>query len=102
MDVSEIIDRYCEELEPEIRLSKLSLDESQVKLPALKHKWASRSINHKKNLIKLKAHKKSIYSNLIQEYIENSPVKVNINIAEKAVTNNKKLLEINEKLSKKN
>jgi len=102
MDVSKIIDRYCEELGPEIRLNKLSLDEQQLTLPSLKHKWASRFINHKKNLIKLKNEKKSIFKNLVHEYIENSPVKINLNIAEKAVINNKKILIIDEKIEQEN
>jgi len=98
MSIDEIIDRYSNELKPEISLNKLNLGEHQSKLPSLKHKWAGRYINHKRNLIKLKVQKKDLYSELIEEYIENSPVKININIAEKAVQNNSSIQKINNKI----
>lgn len=98
MSIDEIIDRYSNELKPEISLNKLNLGEHQSKLPSLKHKWAGRYINHKRNLIKLKVQKKDLYSELIKEYIENSPVKININIAEKAVQNNPNIQKINNKI----
>lgn len=98
MSIDEIIDRYSNELKPEISLNKLNLGEHQSKLPSLKHKWAGRYINHKRNLIKLKVQKKDLYSELIEEYIENSPVKININIAEKAVQNNPSIQKINNKI----
>jgi hypothetical protein len=98
MSIDEILDRYSDELKPEISLNKLNLGDHQTKLPSLKHKWAGRYINHKRNLIKLKVQKKSLYTDLIEEYIENSPVKININIAEKAVHNNPSILKINNKI----
>lgn len=98
MSIDEILDRYSDELKPEISLNKLNLGDHQTRLPSLKHKWAGRYINHKRNLIKLKVQKKSLYSDLIEEYIENSPVKININIAEKAVHNNSSILKINNKI----
>lgn len=98
MSIDEILDRYSDELKPEISLNKLNLGDHQTKLPSLKHKWAGRYINHKRNLIKLKVQKKNLYTDLIEEYIENSPVKININIAEKAVHNNPSILKINNKI----
>lgn len=99
MDVEEVIDLYSNELKPEISINKLNLDDHQTKLPSLKHKWASRYINHKRKLIKLKLEKKDLYRLLVSEHIEQSPVKISISIAEKSVLNNQKLVDIDRKIS---
>lgn len=43
----EIIDKYGKELEEDIKIDMLNLRDAQMRLPAIKHKWASRLINHK-------------------------------------------------------
>ena len=99
MDVDEILDNYTNELKPEINLNKLNLRDHQSKLPSLKHKWAGRYINHKRKLIKLKAKKKELRKELISKYIEESPVKINLTIAEKSVQNSNELSIIDYKIS---
>ena len=98
MDIKEIIERYGDELKPEININKLDLDNHQTKLPSLKHKWAARYINHKHNLIKLKSQKRTLSNRLVTNYIENSPVKININIAEKSIQQDISILDINNKI----
>lgn len=98
MDVEEIIERYSNELKPEININKLDLDNHQSKLPSLKHKWAARYINHKRKLIKLKAQKRTLSNRLVSNYIENAPVKINVNIAEKSIQQDTSILEINSKI----
>ena len=98
MDVDQILEDYSNELKPEININTLNLDNHQTKLPSLKHKWAGRYINHKRRLIKLKVTKKELHRELVSEYIDQSPVKVNISIAEKSVTNRKELVEIDIKI----
>ena len=61
MSVEEILENYRSELSIEIKLNKLNLSDHQVKLPALKHKWASRYINHKHKVYRLKAKKKELF-----------------------------------------
>ena len=65
----------------------------------MKHKWAGRYINHKRKLIKLKAKKKELRKELISKYIEESPVKINLTIAEKSVQNSNELSIIDDKIS---
>lgn len=98
MDIEEIIERYGDELKPEININKLDLDNHQTRLPSLKHKWAARYINHKRNFIKLKAQKRTLSNRLVSNYIENSPVKININIAEKSIQQDISILDINIKI----
>ena len=64
----------------------------------MKHKWAARYINHKRKLIKLKAQKRTLSNRLVSNYIENSPVKINVNIAEKSIQQNTSILDINSKI----
>ena len=99
MDVDEILDNYTNELKPEINLNKLNLGDHQSKLPSLKHKWAGRYINHKRKLLKLKNKKKEMRKELISKCIEDSPVKINISIAEKTVLNSNEISLIDDKIA---
>ena len=99
MDVDEILEKYTNELKPEINLNKLNLGDHQSKLPSLKHKWAGRYINHKRRLIKLKCRKKDLRKELTAKYIEESPIKVNLTIAEKSVQNSAELSIIDDKIA---
>ena len=51
----EIIDKYTKELENDTELNMLNLRDVQMRLPALKHKWVARLINHKIELNKAKS-----------------------------------------------
>ena len=48
--------------------------------------------------IKLKAQKRTLSNRLVSNYIENSPVKININIAEKSIQQDISILDINIKI----
>ena len=99
MNIDDILDNYNNELKNEININKLNLSDHQVKLPSLKHKWASRYINHKKTILKLKSKKKQLIKTLTAKYIDNSPVKINLNVAEKAINNSKEVFSIDENIA---
>tara|TARA_R110000824_G_scaffold8429_13_gene38260 strand:+ start:3978 stop:4382 length:405 start_codon:yes stop_codon:yes gene_type:complete len=54
MEINDSIDKYAKEMEEDGRITVLNLRDCQMRLPAVKHKWASRLVNHKVELSKTK------------------------------------------------
>lgn len=98
MSVEEILENYRNELSIEIKLNKLNLSDHQVKLPALKHKWASRYINHKHKVYRLKAKKKELFRILVSQKIDESPVRINVTVAEKTTYSHPDIQKIDSKI----
>ena len=51
----EILDKYTKELEEDTKINMLNLRDAQMRLPGIKHRWASRLINHKMEISKTKS-----------------------------------------------
>jgi len=71
-----MLDRYIKELEEDLKIDEINLRDYQLKLPAIKHKWAGRYIRLKleiaqdnKNLLMLK-------KKLAEEVEKAAPVKL--------------------------
>lgn len=51
----EILDKYTKELEEDTKINMLNLRDAQMRLPAIKHKWVARLINHRMEISKTKS-----------------------------------------------
>ena len=91
MDVGDIINQYLEEANLDTDLDRLEVVNTQERLVNNKHKWSARLINHKINLSNLKFKRESALDEKVTEYQNTEPVRVNRNIAEKAVQNKKEI-----------
>ena len=49
----ELLNKYIEELDKDVKLDQFNLKEAQLALPGIKHKWAGRLIRHKIELNEL-------------------------------------------------
>jgi hypothetical protein len=71
-----MLDEYIKELEEDLKINELNLKDYQLKLPAIKHKWAGRYITLKMEIVqdnkKLDKTKKA----LTEEIEKASPVKL--------------------------
>jgi hypothetical protein len=71
-----MLDEYIKELEEDLKINELNLKDYQLKLPAIKHKWAGRYIRLKMEIVqdnkKLDKTKKA----LTEEIEKASPVKL--------------------------
>lgn len=74
MQEQDTITKYNEELKLDTNINELNLKEMAMRLPALKHKWVSRLINHKQRNNKLKQLLKQTKDKIIEELKNNSPV----------------------------
>ena len=98
MDVGDIIDQYLEEATLDTCIDRLEVVNTQERLVNNKHKWSARLINHKINLSNLKFKRESILEEKVTEYQNTEPVRVNRNIAEKAVQNKKEIKTLDLKI----
>lgn len=49
----ELLNKYIEELDKDVKLDQFNLKDAQLSLPGVKHKWAGRLIRHKIDLNEL-------------------------------------------------
>lgn len=66
--------KYTEELNQDTKLDRLNVLEVQSMLPAIKHKWVARLINHKKELDKLRSLEKKAKDKIVENLKQTSPV----------------------------
>ena len=98
MDVGDIINQYLEEANLDTDLDRLEVVNTQERLVNNKHKWSARLINHKINLSNLKFKRESALEEKVTEYQNTEPVRVNRNIAERAVQNKKEIKTLDLKI----
>ena len=53
----DIFNQYTQEIQNDVKIDQINILEKQLSLPAIKHKWVSRLILHKKNKNKLEQKK---------------------------------------------
>ena len=82
------IEKYKEELEVDTQIDELNLKEMQLKLPAIKHKWAARYIIAKQDLRKLQDIQEVAEEKIGIKINQNAPVKLSDRaIKTKVITN---------------
>ncbi len=73
-----MLEEYIKELEEDLSINELNLKDYQLKLPAIKHKWAGRCIRLKLEISQLTKTSESIKKALIEKIQQNSAVKLSI------------------------
>lgn len=71
-----MLEEYIKELEEDLRINELNLKDYQLRLPAIKHKWAGRCIRLKSHIIQLKKQRDTIKSDVMSEIDHTSNVKL--------------------------
>ena len=80
-----LLEDYIKELESDLKISELELKDYQLRLPGIKHKWAGRCIRHKLELNDLRKKRDVLKRSLVEKIQEQSPVKLNLPVAERTV-----------------
>jgi hypothetical protein len=66
-----LIEEFKEELQEDTRIDELNLLQKQLMLPAIKHKWVARLIDHKRKLNSLNRKKKIIKESVLETFKSN-------------------------------
>lgn len=88
-----IIEQYIKEMEKDVVFDDFTIKDTQMKLPAIKHKWIGRLIRHKGEIHKLEQEFDVIKATLIAEAREKSSYNVSAPVLEKAVLRHKLLID---------
>lgn len=97
-----LIDDYIVELEQDVKLDIFNVKDSQLKLPARKHKWVGRLMRHKHEIVKLNHKKHSLKKTIAQKIQNNTTYKVSIPVAEKAASNHDSIVDIQQSIDELN
>jgi len=93
-----LLEEYIKELESDLKISELELKDYQLRLPGIKHKWAGRCIRHKLELNDLRKKRDILKRSLVEKIQEQSPVKLNLPVAERTVEKHSELIEIDDRM----
>ena len=94
----DLLDQYIKELGEDKALDEFNVRDVQMKLPAIKHKWAGRLMRAKSDNSKLERKKKKVIKDLTQKLVKDSPVKLSLPIAEKKVQDLDDIQDIDEQI----
>lgn len=89
-----IIDQYKKEIETELQVDEFNIKDVSMKTPGRKHFWVCKLIQHKKNLLNLKAQRYNLKKELVKLIQQESPVKVTLPVAEKTAYTHEKMVEL--------
>jgi hypothetical protein len=95
----ELLDRYIKEIEEDLKIDEFNIKEVSLRVPAKKHFWVSRLINHKRNLLKLEHDKSNFKKAVIQELHNQAPVKLSQVTADNTAESHEKIRDINVKIA---
>lgn len=93
-----LLEQYITELAKDVEIDDFSLKESQMKLPAIKHKWVGRLIRHKKDLFKIQSDRRTLVKSLVDKIKTSSEYAMTTPAAEKLAEKHDKVIEFDEKL----
>ncbi len=79
------LEKYLKEMEKDVFFDDFTIKETQMKLPAIKHKWVGRLVRHKQESHKLKSEYDRVKRKLIQDAKANSTYQVSTPALEKIV-----------------
>lgn len=70
----ELLDKYLQEINEDVKYDQINILEKQLMLPATKHKWIARLIQHKLNKNNLEEKKKKLYEEAFESIKNSVPV----------------------------
>ena len=98
----ETINKYREQLEEDTKINMLNLRDAQLKLPAIKHKWASRLIKHKMELDKTKSLINKAKETIVEKQLKDSKVSMSRPALEKNAEKHETILKLKNKVKEEN
>lgn len=90
------LENYIKELGEDVIFDDFSIKDTQMKLPAIKHKWVGRLVRHKSILHSLRDKKKVRMKSLVDKVRDTNAYKVSIPAAEKACENHDSIGKLND------
>jgi hypothetical protein len=93
-----MLDEIIKELEEDLKINELNLKDYQLRLPAIKHKWAGRLIRLRMSVNALKKQKETVKNDVMAEINATSPVKLTQPVISSTADRHSKIQELNTKI----
>lgn len=92
------LEKYINEMGKDVEFDEFNLKETQLKLPALKHKWVGRLVRSKYKLKELQSDRYTRVRNIAKEMIDTATYSVTLPTAEKAAGKHKSIISLDERI----
>ena len=94
----ELLDKYTKELEEDTEINQMILRDVQMKLPAIKHKWVARLINHKVEASETKSLIIKAKETIIEKQLSNTKVKMSRPSLEKNAESHETVIKLRNRI----
>ena len=94
----EQLEEYIKEMGVDVEIDDFNLKETQLKLPALKHKWVGRLVRHKGQLARAAARRSNVIKEIAKEVIDTATYQVTLPTAEKAAEKHMRVKKIDDEM----
>ena len=94
----ELLYKYIEELDTDTSINEFNIRDVQMKLPAIKHKWAGRQVRAKIEMSQLKGERVSLIDRMTDKLIEQSPVTITKPTAKQRVLSSDAIKQMDKKI----
>jgi len=96
-----MLEEYIKELEEDLKINELNLKDYQLRLPALKHKWAGRLIRHKMEIARETKSLEQLKRKLFDEIQRQAAVKLTAPTIQGAVDTRQEVLAKKQEIDEK-
>jgi hypothetical protein len=99
--MSDTLQKYIQEISEELKVDAFNIKSVQMRMASRKHFWVARLVNTKIELNRLKAKRKATKHTMVQQIIDNAPIKMSITGAQIAADNTPVMLKLTEDMEEK-
>jgi len=93
-----MLEEIIKELEEDLKINELNLKDYQLRLPAIKHKWAGRLIRTRMNINSLKKQRDAVKNDVMSEIKATSPVQLSVPVISSTADKHSKIQEYTNKI----
>ena len=90
----QLLDDYIKEMSSDVEFDDFSVKDTQMKLPAIKHKWVGRLMRHKRDHNTFKADRQKLVKAVATKIKKTSPYNLSDAAAEKAAYKHEDILKL--------
>jgi hypothetical protein len=95
----DIIAKYDEEIARDAHVDELNVKDVAMRLPAIKHKWVSRLIAHKRSLYQLEQQKEQLVEAALKRMKEKTDIQLSNNAMKTKIDSSPQMKQINDDIA---
>lgn len=96
--MNDLLGKYIEQIKADLDINQINIASVARNLPARRHFWTARLIEHKIKISALEKQKQKILKDVSQKIADDAPVKIDAKIINRAAEQNDQIQKINEEI----